>query len=344
VEKLDVLLAIPSSFPKLARPEYHLELTCDSVPLQVHLSRCEPQHIQIRFEGSGHAFPLHHAVIKFSLTGREQFIWDGILAKDGTAEPQLWTAMTLKSVVLNFGLRVVNRVVESYCVAFNDPDERPIGPVDLLRGIVIITITGGHQCTYHSGIQSRNEHRKYPLHNPPYPDIWENAEKSFMTFLKEDRSPPFYPVAIAELQKAFLTGQHRECLVWAATIINNIIEDILLEKLPKESTEYKKLTNSSSDVKGKEKRKKYFRMATGKTLAEYLGGVVGKKRGASGPYRIWVELPEHVEKILNERNLLIHRKRRTMPQIGESAFLTCMNFIYALEYRIPFGGNLGVDL
>jgi hypothetical protein len=97
-------------------------------------------------------------------------------------------------------------------------------------------------------------------------------------------------------------------------------------------------------VKGTDKRKHYFRMATGKTLAEYLREIVGEKQKASGPYRIWVELPEHVEKILNERNLLIHRKRRTTPQIGESAFLTCMNFIYALEYRIPFGGNLGVDL
>ena len=126
--------------------------------------------------------------------------------------------------------------------------------------------------------------------------------------------------------------------------MNNIIEDIILEKLPKESTEYKRLKNASSDVKGKDKRKHYFKKATGKTLAEYLREIVGEKREASGASRIWVDLPEHVERVLNERNLLIHRKRRTMPQIGESAFLTCMNFIYALEYRFPFGGDLGVDL
>jgi hypothetical protein len=344
IEKLDVLLAIPSSFPRLAQPEYHLELTCESVPLHVHLSRCKPQHIEIQFDTTGHSFPLHHTLIGFGLNGHEHFIRDGICLKHGTAEPQLWTAMTLKSVVLNFGLRVANRVVESYRVAFNDPDERPIGPVDLLGGVVVVTITGGHQRSYHSGIQWRNEHRKFPLRDRSYSDIWESAEKSFINFLKDDRYPPFYPVAIAELQKAYLTGQHRECLVWAGTIINNVIEDILLKKLPKESEEYKKLKNSSADVKGKHKRKSYFKMATGKTLAEYLRGIVGEKREANGSYKFWLELPENVEKILNDRNLLIHRKYHATPQIAESAFLTCMNFIYALEYGIPFGGNLGIDL
>jgi len=134
---------------------------------------------------------------------------------------------------------------------------------------------------------------------------------------------------VAELRKAHLYGQYRECVVWAGTIIANVIEDILWEKLPKTSTEYKRLKNNGAEIRGATKRGAFFKKATGRTLTEWLEGYEKQSMG-------WKGLAKNVETILNDRNLLLHRKKAIGPKEGQLAFETCMNFLYALQYGVSF--------
>lgn len=54
----------------------------------------------------------------------------------------------------------------------------------------------------------------------------------------------------------------------------------------------------------------------------------------------WKGLAKNVEAILKERNLLLHRKKAIGPKEGWLAFETCMNFLYALQYGVPFSAEV----
>jgi hypothetical protein len=124
--------------------------------------------------------------------------------------------------------------------------------------------------------------------------------------------------------------------VWAGVIISNVIDNILLSNLPRDSSEYRKLKTNGSDVTGKQRRNVYFRKATGYSLSEYLENIRSQFLNATSVDQYWNNLSANVEKALNNRNLLLHRKKAISSREADEAFYTCMNFVFAIELKVPY--------
>ena len=326
VRKLEIHLMIPSRFARLLEPTVAFGFAFEGVPLDVTLSHLKPIALDVGFEFGGYTVPFPRTSIRFDLSGHEPFLataLDARLGKWDDVGRKLFTSDTLKNESLQFGLRVANHLIEAYRIAYDDPSERPIGVADVLSAAMVIELSDGLRQAQHSGISIGPEVR-----GEQYRQQKKNAEQAMATLLSK-RSPPFSAVAVAELKKAHLYGQYRECVVWAGTIIANVIEDILLQRLPKNSPEYRRLRTKGSEVRGTTKRGSYFKLATGRTLREWLERYEKESK-------FWEGLASNVETILSERNLLLHRKKAIGAKEAPAAFETCMNFLYALQGGIPF--------
>jgi len=264
----------------------------------------------------------------FTLSGHESFLTAALeseLASMDAVGKRLFASDVLKKQSLQFGLRLMNHLIEAYRIAYDDPSERQIGIADVLAAAMVIELSDGLRQAQHSGISIGADVRRAEYRDRPKTD----APAVSMARLLSLPSLPFSAIAVAELRKTHLYGQYRECVVWAGTIIANVIEDILLQQLPKGSVEYKRLRTKSSEIRGATKRGSYFQLATGRALRAWLEDYERQSN-------LWKGLASSVEAILDQRNLLLHRKKAIGVKEGQAAFETCMNFLYAIQYGVPF--------
>lgn len=210
--------------------------------------------------------------------------------------------------------------IDCYRLAYSDWAARPLGIADVLNGVVVLELVGDVKMPHHSGLVASRfaaDTRKMPV-----------DPGKLMRELLTRSAPPFIPVAVTELRKARLYGQYRELVIWAGTIVTNVIEEILLSGLRRESPEYRRLKNSGKDVSGATRRGEFFKKATGETLREWLKGREAIGHSSQG-------LADQVEALLDLRNQLLHRKAAVMPEDSERAFDACMGFLAAVE-NVPF--------
>lgn len=347
VRKVEVHLMVPSRFSFLEGSEYTYDLRFEDLPLEVRLVRQNPVPLNAQLEFGGYTISFHKTLVRFDLSGHEDFILKALESRLGgkgfdEVGRRLFASRVLRNECLQLALRLTNHLIECYRVTYDDPAERPIGPVDVLAGAIVIELKDGVRQAQHSGISLASDikGRKWFARRIREEDNQEKAllrEGSFRHLLQQPHVP-FAAAAVSELRKAHLYGQYRECVVWAGTIIANVIEDILLARLPKTSPEYKRLRTNSAEVRGATKRGAYFKKATGRTLGEWLEDY--EKRSM-----FWRGLAKNVESILNERNLMLHRKKGIGPREAQLSFETCMNFLFALQYGIPFNPeDVGYEL
>ena len=190
------------------------------------MTHLEPIPLNVGFEFGGYTIPFQRTSIKFTLSGREPFLaaaLDAQLGKWDEVGRKLFTSHVLRDESLQFGLRVTNHLIEAYRIAYDDPGERPIGVADVLSAAMVIELTDGLRQTQYSGISIGQDVRdlQYRRHGK------NDDSAASMEALLSKPSPPFSAVAISELKKAQLYGQYRECVVWAGTIIANVIEDVV---------------------------------------------------------------------------------------------------------------------
>ena len=280
---------------------------------------------------------MQRSVISFTLNPNADFIHkatSAFLASVPSPGFSVFIQSILQTECLKFAIHVANKIIECYRISFDDPEARPIGIADLLTSALVVTFLDGEKCVYSTG-------------SPFYIDSFarvrnRHANKNYSTMADEMQtlllkpSPPFLFLAMFSLKTAHLYGQYRECVVWAGVIISNVIDNILLSNLPRDSSEYRKLKTNGSDVTGKQRRNVYFRKATGYSLSEYLENIRSQFLNATSVDQYWNNLSANVEKALNNRNLLLHRKKAISSREADEAFYTCMNFVFAIELKVPY--------
>lgn len=321
IASIEVLLLVPSQFVRLPEPISTYTFAVESVPLTVTVKRRAPVPVAWDFDFGGYTVPLPQTQVSFTLSGRELFLLAAIKAKLKSLEPNVFVGPVIQDASLRFALKVTNHFIECYRVAYDDPEERPLGFADVRAGAIVTVLRDGHRQVSHSGISLRQLGRTF---DGPQT---ENADQRDATLrdLLSKKAPPFAVVALAELKKAHIYGQYRECLVWAGVIISYMIDDILLTYLPKDSAEYRMLKTRSAEVRGKTKRESYFKKATGEMLREALKRLTGDD-----------QLGDDVEKVLDNRNLLLHRRAAIGPAEGDLAFRTCMKFVNVFRHGVAY--------
>ena len=329
VKRLEVQLAILSRFRWLWDHEFPIEVVFEGVTVKPLLSQLTSIELPPSFEFGGHILRLPRTLVKFELLPREEFLrrtLDRELGRWDDVGRRLFTSRVLTQECLWFGLRLTNYLIERYRLAFGDWAERTIGLGDVLDAAVTIELMDGPRQAYTSGLAAT----RWIADQPPGIPGWAPAAKQAFEELLGLGALPFLPVAVAELKKANLYGQYRESVIWAGTIIANVIEDILLSRLPSDSPELRRLKNSGKKVDGATRRGAFFQKATGTTMAEWLHAREARGESPEG-------LAEEVERLLDQRNLLIHRKAAVTYQDGQRAFETCMAFLAAVD-NIPWLG------
>ncbi len=337
VASLEVHLLLPSRFRNLPNDRSAYTCTIDEVNLTISLTRRLPIPVDASFAFGGYTIASRQTELAFRLSGHEPFLKRAVEAQCGGLAPDVFVSTVIRRESLKCGLRAANLIIECYRVAYSDPEEAPVGVADSLAGAVTVCLRSGAACHYHSGISVRDGGLELKAKGNS-----DNARMAMEGLLARGGAP-FIPIAISELRKARIHGQFRECLVWAATIISTVIETVLREKLPTESPEYKRLVNEPSKVRGETRRNAYFKKATGYTLAEFLEGRTGRIP-YKDPIGTWGHLAKYVEKLLDDRNLMLHRRKAIGPMEGEVAFATCMNFLHAIQEGIPYLDNLDQNL
>jgi len=303
----------------------------EGVALDVEIRRLAAAPISATFElgggsQSGYTVPLGRSLVAFRLTGEEKFLRDALdqgLRRLDDIGRKLFASHVLKREALWFGLRLTNHLIDCYRLAYRDWEARPVGIADVLDGVIVLELVDGARQAQHSALPAM---RYSSVANAAHSNV--AAADVAMHELLRRPAPPFIPIAVAELRKAHLYGQYREVVVWAATIVANVIEDILLKGLQKDSPEYRRLQNSSKAVSGATRRGEYFVKATGQTLREWLQGRVTTAAGGTG-------LADEIEELLGMRNLLLHRRRAVTFVDGERAFGACMAFLAVVE-NVPY--------
>ena len=332
VRRLEVHLMTPCRFERLPDGAQPIVVRCDDVDVALTLTRDDTVPVSVDFEFGGYTIPHNRTVVRLELNGREPFLVAALEKalkplREDTDGRRLFTSHYLTRECLLFALRATNRLIDCYRVAFDDPWERPIGLADVLSGATIIELQDGERQTFQSGISLRHMMRTDPRDGED-----REAMERKMRELAARGVPPFDSTALIELRSALLCGQYRQCVVWAGMIMANVIEDILLLRLPKDSEEYRRLKNQSSDVSGRTKRGSYFKKATGRTLEEWLVGIERSHPIARG-------FAQNVADVLNNRNLLLHRRKAIRAEEAELAVNTCFEFLTALFRGVPFGPN-----
>ena len=340
VDHIDVYLIIPTRFTKLSNVDHSFYCIVEGLNLTVSLKRTTTASIPLHFGFGGYSVPIRQSTMNFTLTAQEQFIVTAVnlFLKEHPDGFDVFVSRLLQAECLKFSLRVANHLIESYRLAYDDAEARPLGIADPISAAMVVVLRDGYRTNYHTGnpyefhLQLQQGQAERPT------DQLENRMQALL--LKQ--SPPFLPSAISALKTAHLYGQYRECVVWAGTIISNVVEDILLRQLPRNSKEYNRLKNEGDKVAGRTKRGSYFKLATGETLEELLDSITSAYQvGRQSDY--WNKLSDHVENVLNHRNLLLHRKKAVTSKSADDAFFTCMNFIYAIEGRVAYTGTYSRD-
>lgn len=335
IDHIDVYLITPVAFSRLQEDKSTFPCRVEDRELPVSLQRIVNSTIPFHFEFGGYAAPLRQTILKFTLSGKEEFLQCSVKSFLGVNPKgfDVFTSHVVQSECLRYSIRVANHVIEAYRLAFDDPAARPIGIADAISAAMVVVLTDGYSSVFHTGNPYES---KMQLRNLQQWEVADTANRRMlMSAILIKKSPPFLPLAVSSLKTAHLYGQYRECIVWAGTIMSNIIEGILLDKLPKTSPEYKQLKNEGSKVAGQVKRNAYFKIATGQTLKEHLDNTVASHQGFNESM-YWNNLSEYVEKVLNQRNLLLHRKKAITSKDADDGYYTCMNFIYAIERKTPY--------
>lgn len=343
VDHIDVYLLIPAYFVWLSKEPHSYSFCTDNIPLTVSITRVDKIKNYVAIGGGIQNLDLRQSLIKFTLTGKEEFLVNAISAFLKKSGPgfEVFTSGILQSECLKFSVRLANRLIECYRVGYDDPRARTIGFADALSCNILVTLRDGHTCHYQTENPSERETQLSPM-NGERQDELSQAERTMQTLLTRS-SLPFLEAAIASLKCAHLYGQYRECVVWAGTIISNIVEDILLNNLPTTSAEYRSLKNNPDKVRGATKRSSYFKMATGQTLKDYLDRITNAySEGNQSEY--WVNLSTHVDRVLVGRNLLLHKRKSIKQRDADDAFYTCMNFLHAIYRKVPYSNLYSRDI
>jgi len=335
VDRIDAYLLTPAYFVWFSNETQTYSFTYDNIPLTVSITRADKIRNYAVIGGGIPNIDLRQSLIKFSLTGKEDFIKRAVdsLAKEIGSDYELFLSTSLQTECLKYAVRAAKHLIECYRIAYNDPHARSIGLADALNFEIHVIFRDGHGCRYQGGNPLHSNFLFRQVKGEGSQDLTK-AEASMQRLLAV-KNPPFLDAAIATLKSAHLYGQYRECVVWAGTIISNVIEDILLKKLPQNTSEYKRLKNNPDTVRGATKRSSYFKLATGQTLEELLKVIVKTYPGIEQS-DYWVNLSTHVENLLQNRNLLLHKKKAISPKDANDAFFTCMNFIYVTHAKVPY--------
>lgn len=336
VSRFKIYLIAPLRFGKLGAQEIYLLCNIDGLEIDVRITCKEEERFPFNFSIGKHYSKLPQTEISFELTGKETFIKDAIedfKKKRKINEWDIFNKDIVATACFKFAIRLFNHLVEAYRVAFDDAEAHSIGVANTICCAIQTQLRSGHWQTYRYG----NPYERYltgQARDTIKPDDLEEQFKR-MQFLLEKPAPPFVASAIASLKTAHLYGQYRECVVWGATIILSIIEDILLNNLDKNSSEYRKLKNDSANVRSKEKMKVYFKKITGKTIYEYLDDIINEFEIKIDD-QYWNKLSCYLRDVLNKRNQLLHRKKAISSKEADEAFFTCMNFVYAISNIGPY--------
>lgn len=331
INYVDVLRKLPSG-------EYLVRTDEDDINIHVHKKECSSVPFSFDVgQGAtiGGSFPLNHMEVKFEINKDIDCIKESSVEfteKNGE-DFNVFLHRVIYTSLIKLSLRACNKLIEAYRIAFNDPEARAVGMGDILSSMMLITLQDGDQQAYSMGSPYRSEMEFDLKRHGANKTEGECIQK--MQYLLSSDAVPFAPAAIALLKMAHFYGQYRESVVWAATIISTQIEKMLMLSLPKNSDEYRKLKNNGKSVSGKDKRVSYFKLGYGITLKEYLERIVSNYQGGEQS-KYWNDLPKLVEKVLGDRNLLLHRKKAISPQEADDAFYTCMNFMYAIESHVPY--------
>lgn len=328
---VDVLRNLPNGTYAIPEDRERLNLSIEKKEFPPFSLMFEVQQGQL----IGGSVPLGYAEIKLSIAAETKCVRvdvDRFLREHGEGFSPFLHNVIYASMVKTC-LRLFNKLVDTYRLAFEDPEARPIGMADILSSAMTIVLSDGDRQSYAMGSPYRNEVMFASRREQSQTSMDDRV--ATMKNLLDSYPIPFIPSAIGNLKIANFYGQYRECIIWAATIISTEIENMLFASLPKDSEEYRNLKNKGKEVSGKSKRGAYFRRAFGKTLREYIGEIVSNyATGNQNEY--WTNLPQKVEDAIGNRNLLLHRKKAITPQESDDAFYTCMNFIFAIKAGVPY--------
>ncbi|TKS61459.1 MAG: hypothetical protein EWM72_00597 [Nitrospira sp.] len=335
VARIEVFTLTPAYFVWLSKEPHSYSFSMDNIPLTVSVIRADNIKDYVVIGAGIPNLDLRQSLIKFSLTGKEDFIARAVnaLAKEIGNVYELFVSTLLQTECLKFSVRVANQIIECYRVAYDDPRARPIGFADALNCDILVVLRDGHTCRYQTGNPLESGTRLSQAKGERKDELTK-SEHTMQTLLAAGPLP-FIQAAVAALKSAHLYGQSSECVVWAGTIINNVIEDFLLDKLDKNSSQYQKLKKENAKVSGVVRRGEYFELATGLTLEKYLERII-KAYSGHKESDYWERLPKYVEDVIDSRNSLIHRQTPVSPKEGEDAFYTCMNFLYAIYAQVPY--------
>jgi hypothetical protein len=338
INRVELAINFIDVLRKLPPGEYHVPADGRRMVLNVCKKECNPVSFSFDVGQGAHiggAFPLGYMEVRFVVSADFDYIRE-ISSKfiDDHGEAfNVFLDRVIYSSTIKLCLRACNSLIEAYRIAFDDAEARAIGIGDVLSSAMTITLNDGDRQNYSMGSPYRDK-VTMDLIRDETPGAEDGCIEKMRNLL-EHEAVPFIPSAIGLLKMAHFYGKYRECVVWSATIMATHVERMLRSSLPKDSVEYRKLKNDGKSVSGKEKRNGYFKVAFGITLAEYLDKIVsGYQAGNQSTY--WNELPRLVEKVLGDRNMLLHRSKAISPREADDAFYTCMNFIYAMEGRVPY--------
>jgi len=332
---LTIHLNIPLRFDLLEGEEEVIPINFDEAELDVLIRKKESAETH-SFDFGGKLYPFTYSEISFSFSPHLSFIKSEVenFLREKDQGFSVFTSMVLQAASLKASLRVTNKVIDAYRIAYADSAVMPIGFANILNSALIITLHDGAKTHYMTGSPYQDAVLRSKLH--PQELTPQESRKQEMHELLKRKTVPFLLAAISSLKSAHLYGQYRECVIWAATIISNVLEDFLLNALLDDSAEKKALKNKGSEIRGKERRTKFFSAATGKTLAEYLQSIINNYEGSHVQDHYWKDLPRHVENVLQTRNLMLHRKKGIAPIEADDAFYTCMNFVFAMGGGVPY--------
>ncbi|WP_343721636.1 hypothetical protein [Herbaspirillum seropedicae] len=342
ISELKMYFNIPLRFDFLESREEFFRISFDDTELDVFVRKKGSSETQA-FDFGGKLYQFVYSEISFSLPPNLPFLREEVesFLRGKDAGFEVFTGTVLQSTTLKISLRIINKLIDAYRVIYEDPAATPIGFANILNSALVVTLHGGAQSHYMTGSPYQDAMTTSKLF--PRQKKTHESLKQEMQELLQKRNVPFLLAALSSLKSAHLNGHYRECVIWGATIISNVLEDFLLGALPDDSPEFRALKNKGADIRGKDRRNKFFSVATGKTLAEYLRDVIEKYDGSAFQDDYWTELPRHVESVLQIRNLMLHRKKGISPIEADEAFYTCMNFLFAMSSGVPYSALYSND-
>lgn len=343
IQFIQVYLITPNSFSRLANEKSTFQCLLHTKSYDVEIDKVITSSTPFNFEFGGYSYPNRQSVVSFKIDGNSPILKKAVDAflLDKGADFNVFSSSVIQAVCLKLSIEIANRLIESYRIAYDDLAARPIGIADAISSAIKIVLSDGVSQYFHTGNPFEMQRRVEELHPTKALQEIKNSAQEKMQIVLLNKAPSFLASSISTLKSAHLYGQYKECVVWAGAIISNIVEETLLLRLPQDSSEYKKIRSKPADVSGKEKRGNYFKLATGHTLNEYLDLITTGYPHEKGSY--WRNLSKHVNCVLGQRNLLLHRKKAINSADADQAFYTTMNFVYAIAFKCPYSSMYSRD-